>query len=148
MGLLRLSRVQIQGTEMQYSFSKTIGSGVICAAVLATLAVAPAALAQTVQHPNQPVTQSQYRLAQAACGWYAITHCSRSLRGARAFRARQQRRFGSGRIIDTSSGRYPNFTPGFYCVADGPMRRSQAVASAREYRHEGMSSSAYAKSAC
>lgn len=117
------------------------------AAMIAGVIVASAASGAHAQSAGVASSRTPFRLAQA-CGWYAITHCSRSLAAARSFAARQQRRFGSGRVIDTSSGRYPNFRPGFYCVVDGPMSRQNALGSARVYRHEEMSGSAYAKSAC
>ena len=108
----------------------------VAAAVIAGLHIAPLSAQQSVE------SSDRIRVAQA-CGWYAITHCSRSYSDARRF----SRRNGSGRVIDTSSRRYPNFQPGYYCVADGPMGRGSAASAARTLRRQGFSD-AYAKSAC
>ncbi len=101
------------------------------------------ALTGTAHAQSAASAPERMRIAQA-CGWYAITSCTRSLRSAQVF----ARRMGTGRVIDTSSPAFPNFSPGFYCVADGPMPRHRALNAARIWRHEGVAPDAYAKSAC
>ena len=85
--------------------------------------------------------EANVRVAQA-CGWYAIMLCSTS----RGEAARWSNSHGVGRVIDTTSERYPNFRPGYYCVVEGPMSRGAAVGTANSYR--GISPTAYAKNAC
>lgn len=59
-------------------------------------------------------TQGQIRVAQA-CGWYVISGCFRDYDAA----ARRAGRIGAF-VVDTSSGAYPNFRPGWFCAAFGP----------------------------
>ena len=92
------------------------------------------ALAQ--QAPGTP----NIRVAQAC--WYAIMACSTS----RGEAIRWSNNNGVGRVINTSSDEFPNFTPGYYCVVEGPMGQGQAQATARRYR--GISPTSYAKSGC
>lgn len=77
-----------------------------------------------------------------SCGWYAILQCSESERQAN----RWSRRHGVGTVIDTSSGEFPNFRPGFYCVVIGPLRRGEALDTADDYRD--IAPTAYAKESC
>jgi hypothetical protein len=87
--------------------------------------------------PSQKGTQ----LAQV-CGWFAIYYCSRGYGDAARFAGRYR-----GFIIDSSDPRLPNFRPGWYCVAEGPTSRSQALSWAAYARRDGHRT-AYAKSSC
>lgn len=81
--------------------------------------------------------------AVSACGWYAIAYCSQDYQAAQA-------RTGaySGYVINTSdSARFPNFRPGWYCVARGPMGRGAALSAAARMKSLG-ATTAYAKSSC
>ena len=53
---------------------------------------------------------------------------------------------GVGYVINTSSDEFPNFTPGYHCVVEGPMGQGQAQATARSHRN--ISPTSYAKSGC
>jgi len=111
----------------------------------AALACAPLAASTEVDAaPGQTVTPNStgsYQVAQA-CGWYAISRCSRGRRGARRGVARH-----GGYVIDTSSDAYPNFRPGWYCAVVGPTSRRRAQRRVRDMRYEG-ARSAYIKSGC
>jgi len=85
-------------------------------------------------------TGTKVRVAQAC--WYAIMACSTS----RAEANRWSNNNGVGYVINTSSDEFPNFTPGYYCVVEGPMGQGQAQATARSYRN--ISPTSYAKSGC
>ncbi len=78
------------------------------------------------------------------CGWFAISVCSTTFRKAQ----RAVNRWGEGYVVDTSSSEYPNFAPGYFCAVSGPKSRGAAMATARNMRRAGISSSAYAKSSC
>ena len=84
--------------------------------------------------------EARTRIAQAC--WYAIMACSTSRNEANRWSSNH----GVGRVINTSSDEFPNFTAGYYCVVEGPMGQGQAQATARSYR--GISPTSYAKSGC
>jgi len=116
--------------------------------LLVALAViaAPALAAGATVPPFQPgpgiaaEDGTRTRVAQAC--WYAIMACSTS----RAEANRWSTSHGVGRVINTSSDEFPNFTAGYYCVVEGPMGQGQAQATARSYR--GISPTSYAKRGC
>jgi hypothetical protein len=117
---------------------------VLLASVLAT-----SAFALETQSTNQASgvavsagSEGRVQVAQA-CGWYAIYVCSRSRGEAQRWANRN-----TGRVINTSRARYPNFQPGYYCTVEGPMGRSAALANAARWRRSGASPTAYAKNAC
>jgi hypothetical protein len=88
-------------------------------------------------------TDSPVQLAQD-CGWFAIFSCST--------RAGEVQRFinrtGYGFMIDSSSSMFPNFRPGYYCAADGPMSRREAQGLVNDARGNGAAPTAYVKSSC
>ena len=106
-----------------------------------------AASATPTQSPasKSPASKSlaagSYQVAQA-CGWYAISVCTRGRGGA----GRAANTYG-GYVIDSSSAEYPNFSPGWYCAVDGPMGKRAANQRKREMRQDG-ASSAYIKNGC
>ena len=103
----------------------------------------PALAAASSVEPQPPATPpgpAKVRMAQAC--WYAIMACSTS----RGEANRWSSSHGVGRVINTSSDEFPNFTAGYYCVVEGPMSQGQAQATARSYR--GISPTSYAKSGC
>jgi hypothetical protein len=115
--------------------------------LLVALAVigAPALAASATIEPARPTIATDHggakiRVAQAC--WYAIMACSTSRAEANSWSNRN----GVGRVINTSSDEFPNFTPGYYCVVEGPMGQGQAQATARSYRR--ISPTSYAKSGC
>jgi hypothetical protein len=116
--------------------------------LLVALAVigAPALAAGATVEPLQPAPRlaaedgARIRMAQAC--WYAIMACSTS----RAEANRWSSSHGVGRVINTSSDEFPNFTAGYYCVVEGPMSQSRAQATAAGYRR--ISPTSYAKSGC
>lgn len=105
--------------------------------LLAITLLAPAALAG----PAQPVQHGEVQVAQA-CGWYAISVCSKTYNEA----ANAADRFG-GYVIDTNSSSYPNFRGGWFCAVIGPKSHQAAKSTAGLLKKRG-ASSAYAKSAC
>lgn len=111
---------------------------------LIVIAATSASASQTPPVGNNATavpTTGSYQIAQA-CGWYAISVCSRG-RG-RAQNAAN--RFG-GYVIDSSSEAYPNFQPGWYCAVEGPTSKRQARIRRREMRQDGATSS-YIKNGC
>jgi hypothetical protein len=74
------------------------------------------------------------------CGWYAISVCTRSRRGAR----RGASDFG-GRVVDT--GNVDGFRPGYYCAVMGPSNRRRAENRMWRMQDAG-ASSAYIKQGC
>ncbi len=110
--------------------------------VLTVLALPALAGAASVEQQSQarPAGPANVRMAQAC--WYAIMACSPS----RSEANRWSSSHGVGRVINTSSDEFPNFTPGYYCVVEGPMSQSEAQSTARSYR--GISPTSYAKSGC
>lgn len=54
------------------------------------------------------------------CGWWAIYSCHKSRNAA----IRDMNSIGYGGVVDTND--VPNFTNGYYCVADGPTSKSNA----------------------
>lgn len=108
-------------------------------ACISALAIASfGALASTA---NAQSSSGSYQVAQA-CGWYAISVCSRQPAGAR----RAANRHG-GYVIDTSSEAYPNFRPGWYCAVVGPTTYRDAERLVQEMRFDG-ANSAYSKNGC
>jgi hypothetical protein len=79
------------------------------------------------------------------CGWYVIYMCSRS-RGEATYWNNQHEAI-PGFVVRTGPDT-PNFAPGWFCVADGPMDRSAALARAEEIRGWGSAPEAYAKNSC
>ena len=114
--------------------------------VALTVIGAPALAAGATVEPLQPApsitTENGARVRVAQACWYAIMACSTS----RAEANRWSSSHGVGRVINTSSDEFPNFTAGYYCVVEGPMSQGRAQATARSYR--GISPTAYAKSGC
>lgn len=104
-------------------------------AVAATVLAAPAAPALAVE-PGAPVVRVQ------ACGWYAIFTCSQDYRSAQRWLSR----YGQGYVIDTSSGAYPNFRSGFFCVVNGPTSRAAALSTIDSSLD--IAPSGYVKNAC
>jgi hypothetical protein len=82
-----------------------------------------------------------YQVAQA-CGWYAISVCTRGRGGAQ----RAANNYG-GYVIDSSSQAYPNFRGGWFCAVEGPSNKRAANRRKREMRQEG-ARSAYVKNGC
>jgi hypothetical protein len=75
------------------------------------------------------------------CGWFAIYYCSRDWRDARAAASAE-----GARVVDSSSPDFPNFRPGWYCAAFGPMGYNDALATRDSLL--GRYRDAYAKSSC
>jgi len=109
---------------------------------MTALALPVLAAASPVEQQSRvaPAGPANIRMAQAC--WYAIMACSPSHAEAN----RWSNSHGVGRVINTSSDEFPNFTPGYYCVVEGPMSQGEAQSTARSYR--GISPTAYAKSGC
>jgi hypothetical protein len=105
-----------------------------CAVLILTTTVAPA-LPQ-LKNPERSLV-----LKVQECGWFAIYSCSRDWREARQYAAAE-----GGRVIDSSSPDFPNFRPGWYCAAFGPM--SHSMASARRNGMLYQYPDAYVKSSC
>lgn len=101
---------------------------------------ASAAPANQGPAPRAQVAGS-YQVAQV-CGYFAISACHRSWRAAR----RSANRYG-GFVIDSSNPNYPNFRPGWYCSAIGPVPRWRAFRIRNRMRANG-AYSAYVKSSC
>lgn len=113
----------------------------IISAVLAAAPITASAEVGGRAAPSATAPAGSYQVAQA-CGWYAISVCSRS-RGA----ARRAANTHGGYVIDSGSDEFPNFRPGWWCAVNGPMSRRRALRRADDMRYEG-ARSAYAKSAC
>jgi uncharacterized protein len=96
---------------------------------------------------GQPPTAGQPTLAQT-CGWYAITSCSTSKAEANTELARLQECCRASKtypeVIHTDN--FPNFRPGFYCVAVGPDTQEAAKDMADGYK--GDFPTAYSKKSC
>jgi len=116
-------------------------SALVALTVLGVPALAAATTALDTQRPAPPARPGEVQVAQA-CGWYAIMLCSRS----RGEAQRWSNNNGVGYVVDTSSNRYPNFAPGYYCVVEGPMGQGRAQSTANSYRD--ISRQAYVKNAC
>jgi hypothetical protein len=112
----------------------------IAAIMIAAPALATGATLELQPAPPAAAEAGKTRVAQAC--WYAIMACSTS----RAEANRWANNHGVGYVINTSSDEFPNFTPGYFCVVEGPMGQGQAQATARSYRN--ISPTAYAKSGC
>jgi len=95
-----------------------VRSQVALTAFVAAMFLVSAASAQVSPKIGAPAAKASVQLAQA-CGWYAISVCSRSPRGAR----RGARRYG-GYVVLTD--RIANFRPGWYCSVMGPSNKRQA----------------------
>ena len=112
----------------------------IAAALVGAPTLAAGNALQSPPAPRIAAPEAKVRVAQAC--WYAIMACSTS----RAEANRWSNNNGVGRVFNTSSDEFPNFTPGYYCVVEGPMGQGQAQATARSYRR--ISPTSYAKSGC
>ena len=116
----------------------------------AGICLATAALA--FEGPSSPTTTSpaatptradgSFRVAQA-CGWYAIMICTRGAGEAQRWNSAN----GAGYVINTSSGNYPNFRGGYFCVVEGPQGKGAAEQTAAYWRRNG-APTAYVKNAC
>lgn len=103
---------------------------------------ASAASTSASESPRAPTAApGSYQVAQA-CGWYAISVCSRRFGGAQ----RGANRYG-GYVINSSSAAYPNFRPGWFCSVRGPTSRGQARRFRNVMRSLG-ARTAYVKNAC
>jgi hypothetical protein len=111
------------------------------ASALAIVGVLGGAVASAEPQRISRPPQKGVQLAQV-CGWFAIYYCSRGYQEAASVAARYR-----GFVVDSSDPRLPNFRPGWYCVAEGPTGRLQALDWAAYARRDGFST-AYAKSSC
>ncbi len=118
-------------------FRASVAAGLALAASLS--AFGPAAAQSSSSAASD--AKGSFQVAQA-CGWYAISVCSRKYGPAQ----RAANRYG-GYVVDTSSGAYPNFRGGWYCAVVGPKNRSAAKSTAALMRRRG-ASSAYVKNGC
>ena len=66
-------------------------------------------------------SQSRYIVAQE-CGYFAILGCFRQQHDAENWNDQVI----GGRVVDTSSLRYPSFRSGYYCVVHGPTSQTRA----------------------
>jgi hypothetical protein len=107
--------------------------------IAACLAFALASVPAGAQGPQEP--ENGLVLKVQSCGWFAIYFCSRDWR-----EARQAASDEGGRVVDSSSPEFPNFRPGWYCSAFGPMSYDEAVSTRDSLR--GRYPTAYAKSSC
>jgi hypothetical protein len=116
------------------------------AIIVVACLISTSAFAIDTQRGGQPGSSPRIadtvRMAQSAC-WYAVYFCSRN-QGEASRWARDRRHPGS--VLNTSSDEFPNFAPGYYCVADGPMGQRAAQNAAARARNVAPTS--YAKSAC
>jgi hypothetical protein len=109
----------------------------LIAACLAFALAASSAGARSLLHEpgNSPVLKVQ------RCGWFAIYSCSRDWGEARAAASAE-----GGRVLDSSSPEFPNFRPGWYCAAFGPMSYDEALSIRNSLLRQYPT--AYAKSSC
>jgi hypothetical protein len=114
----------------------------VALALIAAPALAAGATVELFAPAPGSAAQDGTRIRVAQACWYAIMACSTSRSEANAW----SNRHGVGRVINTSSDEFPNFTAGYYCVVEGPMGQGQAQATARSYR--GISPTSYAKRGC
>ena len=77
-----------------------------------------------------------------ACGFYAILGCF----GTRGEAQRWTNQISDGYVVNTSSGRYPNFRAGYFCVVNGPGPYGVAQRIAAGWRR--YIPDAYVKNAC
>ena len=112
------------------------------AVALTVIGVPALAVGATIQSQPAPRAETGAKVQVAQACWYAIMLCSKS----RAEATRWSNNNGIGYVINTSSDEFPNFTPGYYCVVEGPMGQSRAQSTANGYR--GISPTAYAKRGC
>jgi hypothetical protein len=75
-----------------------------------------------------------------ACGWYAISVCSRNYQGAEI----ASERYG-GRVVDTDD--FENFAGGYFCAVVGPKTKEAAEITAYRMRSRG-AYDAYIKHSC
>lgn len=106
------------------------------------IGIAAALLATVPSHSGDAPHAGELQLAQA-CGWYAISLCSKEIHPARD----AKHAWGSGEVVDTSSPDFPNFAGGYYCHVVGPKGKSAAQATASRMKAEGFAS-AYIKNGC
>ncbi|MBI1384804.1 MAG: hypothetical protein GC150_07840 [Rhizobiales bacterium] len=116
---------------------------VACGALLAVMTGAAGAASVSEGTATTPSSQpaGSYQVAYA-CGWYAISVCSKGYNSAQ----KGANRYG-GYVIHTSHPDYPNFRNGWYCAVVGPTSKSAAQGTARYMRSIG-AHTAYAKNAC
>lgn len=88
-----------------------------------------------------PGSGSEVRVAQN-CGYFAILGCFKTRGEALDWNAR----IDQGHVINTSSDAYPNFRPGYFCVAAGPTAENRARAIAGGWRR--VIPDAYVKNSC
>lgn len=110
--------------------------------VLTVLGLPALAAASAIEQQSATTPPGTPKIRVAQSCWYAIMACSTSRGEANAW----SNRHGVGRVINTSSDEFPNFTAGYYCVVEGPMGQGAAQATARSYR--GISPTSYAKRGC
>lgn len=79
------------------------------------------------------------------CGWYVIYMCSRERSEAQYWYDLHEAMPG---VVVTTGPDTPNFAPGWFCVANGPMDREAAIAGAEDVRAGGSAPEAYAKNSC
>ncbi len=115
--------------------------GLSVAALMMAASAASASQSAIGNAENASRPAGSYQVAQA-CGWYAISVCSRNRSGAN----RAANAYG-GYVIDSSSEAYPNFRPGWYCAVEGPTSKGKANRRKREMRQDG-AGSAYIKNGC
>lgn len=73
---------------------------------------------------DEPIVVAQ------ACGWYIISGCFKSWNAA----SNKARQLGAAAfVVDTSSGQYPNFRPGWFCAAFGPYNDKWTAQSKSKY---------------
>lgn len=85
----------------------------------------------------------QWNWPAGACGWYAILLCSTDFNAAQRWNSANN----AGHVINTGSGQFPNFRPGFFCAVIGPVDKGSADAFAAQWRVNG-APTAYVKNAC
>ncbi|ALK10384.1 hypothetical protein BVIR_2619 [Blastochloris viridis] len=114
----------------------------ICLAGIASTMVLPAAAEREMKPPAVPLVVA---VNDTPCGWYVIYMCSRER--SEATHWYDQHEAIPGVVVKTGPDT-PNFAPGWFCVADGPKDREDAIARAEEIRGWGSAPEAYAKNSC
>ena len=93
------------------------------------------------------VMPSQAAAAADRCGWYVVLGCSRSHSGAERILTKLGGEGVGGsagaHVVDNSG--LPNFTPGWWCVVDGPYSRRE---NAEEIAWKEAVPDAYSKNGC
>ena len=79
------------------------------------------------------------------CGEYVILGCFKDVQSAQA----RSNNLGGALVLDTSSPRYPNFSPGWFCAAQGPYAPGSAASDqTKRYWQANGIPDAYIKNAC